>query len=100
MYLFTWESPLLPNLQACHGMDGGFYFGNTEVLGMTKGNPDAQQLSAKGSAAWASFARSGDPGWPEYTMEKRATMVWASKSHVEDDPMAADRLLWEKITAA
>jgi para-nitrobenzyl esterase len=105
MYLFTWESPLLPNMQACHGMDGGFYFGNTEALGMTKGNPDAQQLSAKASAAWASFARSGNPStpalaWPEYTADKRATMIWASKSHVEDDPMGADRRLWEKVTGA
>jgi para-nitrobenzyl esterase len=105
MYLFAWESPALPNLQACHGMDGGFYFGNTEALGMTKGNADAQALSAKASAAWAAFARSGNPStpglsWPEYTTEKRATMVWASPPHVEDDPMGADRQLWEKVTAA
>jgi carboxylesterase type B len=35
-----------------------------------------------------------------YTRDKRATMIFASASHVEDDPMAAARLLWEKITAA
>jgi para-nitrobenzyl esterase len=72
---------------------------------MTKGNADAQQLSAKASAAWAAFARSGNPStaslpWPEYTTDKRATMVWASTPHGEDDPMGADRQLWEKVTAA
>jgi para-nitrobenzyl esterase len=106
MYLFTWESPLMPTLQSSHGIDGGFYFGNTEVLPMTKGNPEALQISAKGSAAWASFARSGNPSnpalgvWPQYTLDKRATMVFAGTSHVENAPMDADRLLWEKITAA
>jgi para-nitrobenzyl esterase len=105
MYLFTWESPVMPTLQSSHGIDGGFYFGNTEVLPMTKGNPEAQQISAKGSAAWASFARSGNPSnpslgtWPQYTAEKRSTMVFAATSRVEDGPMDADRLLWEKITA-
>jgi para-nitrobenzyl esterase len=105
MYLFTWESPLMPTLQSSHGIDGGFYFGNTEVLGMTKGNAEAQQISAKGSAAWASFARSGNPAtsalgaWPEYTTDKRATMVFAANSHVVDDPMSKDRLLWERAAA-
>ena len=105
MYLFTWESPLMPTLQSSHGIDGGFYFGNTEVLGMTKGNTQAQQISAKGSAAWASFARSGNPAtpslgtWPEYTTEKRSTMVFSANSHVVDDPMSADRMLWEEISA-
>jgi para-nitrobenzyl esterase len=105
MYLFTWQSPLMPDLQSSHGIDGGFYFGNTEVLGMTKGNPEAQQLSATGSAAWASFARSGNPStptlsWPPYTTGERATMVFSAAPHFEGDPMAADRLLWDKITAA
>jgi para-nitrobenzyl esterase len=105
MYLFTWESPIMPTLQASHGIDGGFYFGNTEVLPMTKGNPEAQQIAAAGSTAWASFARSGDPSnpalgtWPQYSLDKRATMVFAATSHVETDPAAADRLLWEKITS-
>jgi para-nitrobenzyl esterase len=106
MYLFAWESPALPNLQSCHGMDGSFYFDNIESVGMAKGNPDAQQLARKASAAWASFARTGDPSnpalgsWLQYSVDKRATMIFASASHIESDPMSADRLLWEKITLA
>jgi para-nitrobenzyl esterase len=105
MYLFTWESPVMPTLQSCHGIDASFYFGNTEVLPMTKGNPEALQISAKGSAAWTSFARSGNPSnptlgtWPQYTVDKRPTMIFADTPHVEDAPMDADRQLWGKITA-
>jgi para-nitrobenzyl esterase len=105
MYLFTWQSPLMPDLQSSHGIDGGFYFGNTEALGMTKGNPEAQQLSAKASDAWASFARSGDPSnpalgtWPQYTVEKRATMVFEAHPHVEDAPMDEARQLWQRTMA-
>ena len=104
MYLFAWESPALPNLQSCHGLDGTFYFDNTEAVGMAKGNPDAQQLAGKASAAWASFARSGNPAnsalgpWPQYSADKRETMVFASTPHIDCDPMSADRLLWEKVT--
>jgi para-nitrobenzyl esterase len=104
MYLFEWESPLLPNLHASHGIDGGFYFDNTETLPMTQGLPDAKALAAKASAAWASFARSGKPtargliAWPQYTAAKRETMVWAATPRVEADPLQADRLLREKLT--
>jgi para-nitrobenzyl esterase len=103
MYLFAWESPRIPNWKSAHGIDCSFYFGNTEFLGMSKGLPDAQQLAVKASTAWATFARSGKPSnhalgnWPEYNVEKRATMVLASPPSVESDPMEADRLLWEKV---
>jgi para-nitrobenzyl esterase len=106
MYQFEWESPALPNLQSCHGVDGGFYFGNTEALGMTAGYSDALQLAAKCSAAWASFARSGDPSnpelgdWPRYSKETRATMILSNDIRIEGDPMAADRLLWESLIAS
>jgi len=105
MYLFTWRSPRMPHMQASHGIDGGFYFGNTEVLGMTQGLADAKALAAKGSAAWATFARTGSPStaalpWPPYTLERRATMILSAEPHVEDDPMQADRLLWERVMSA
>ena len=42
--------------------------------------------------AWASFARSGNPGhsglpaWPAYTAEKRATMVFNAPCATKNDP--------------
>jgi para-nitrobenzyl esterase len=106
MYQFEWESPALPHLQSCHGIDGGFYFDNTEALGMTAGYADALQLAAKCSAAWAAFARSGNPSnpelgdWPQYSKEARATMILSNGIRIENDPMAADRLLWESVVAS
>ncbi len=99
MYLFQWESPVLPYLHASHGIDGGFYFDNTETLPITQGNPFAKAIAARASAAWARFARTGAPGadWPQYDAAKRATMVWDTKPHVENDPLSADRKLRERI---
>jgi len=104
MYLFTWESPVLPYLRAAHGIDGSFYFDNTEFLEITRGNAEAKALATRASAAWASFARSGTPSarnlpaWPEYSVARRETMVFAGTPHVENDPLRDDRLLREKLT--
>ena len=99
MYLFTWESPVLPHLKSAHGIDGSFYFDTTEAIEMTRGNPVAQRLAAKASAAWANFARSGTPSaaglpaWPQYDANTRATMILDGQPHIEDDPLGADRKL-------
>jgi para-nitrobenzyl esterase len=37
MYMFDWESPVLPTLRAAHASDCSFYFGDTESLGMARG---------------------------------------------------------------
>ncbi len=105
MYLFAWESPVLPWLHACHGIDGGFYFDNTQAQPITQDNAEAQAIAAKASAAWAMFARKGRPdvpglaAWPEYTIDKRQTMVWAAPPAIESDPLASDRKLRERLTA-
>jgi para-nitrobenzyl esterase len=45
-------------------------------------------------AAWAAFARTGNPSnpllpiWPAHTLDRRATMVFDSTSRVVDDPQA------------
>ena len=103
MYLFTWESPLLPNLKAAHGIDGTFYFDNTETVGMAKGDPKAQTLATQASTAWANFARNGKPSapglpaWPEYTIEKRETMILSGEPQIESDPLKEDRLLLKRL---
>jgi len=103
MYLFTWESPKLPNLKSAHGIDGTFYFDNTETVGMAEGDPKAQGLATNASTAWANFARDskpsapGLPAWPEYTVEKRETMILSNEPHIESDPMKDDRLLLKRL---
>lgn len=104
MYQFEWESPVLPHLGAAHGIDGAFYFNNTEGLEITRGFPDAQVLAGQASTAWANFAKTGEPAaaglsaWPQYTPESRETMILASAPRVESDPLGADRVLRERVT--
>jgi len=103
MYLFSWETPVLPYLKAAHGIDGTFYFDNTESVEIAKGNAEARVLATRASTAWANFARTGRPSapglprWPEYGLEQRETMVLSAQPHVENDPMQADRMLRQRL---
>ena len=103
MYLFGWQSPLLPYLKSAHGIDGSFYFDNTDKLPMTAPYPSAATLAAKTSKAWASFARTGKPAapglpaWTPYGLPNRATMMFAEKSVIENDPLGKDRELRIKL---
>jgi para-nitrobenzyl esterase len=104
MYLFQWESPVLPQLKAAHGIDGSFYFDNTEAIPITRGNPVALALAGKTSKAWSNFAHTGRPtapglpAWPEYSLARRETMVFDGQTRVENDPLATDRKLREQVT--
>ncbi|MBL8209804.1 MAG: carboxylesterase/lipase family protein [Bryobacterales bacterium] len=54
--------------------------------------PESEQLSKQLSAAWAAFARTGNPStnalpWPAFTLKDRATMIFDStNSHAINDP--------------
>jgi para-nitrobenzyl esterase len=104
MYLFHWESPVLPYLKSAHGIDGSFYFDNTQVLPISQDNPGAQLLGRRASTAWASFAKTGKPAarglpqWPAYSLDKRETMILATQPHIESDPMGKDRELRVRVT--
>lgn len=104
-YLFTWESPVLPYLKSAHGIDGAFYFDNTEAIPIASGNAGARLVGARASAAWANFARTGNPAtralaWPQYTLENRETMVWNAPPRIESDPLKAERELRAQLAAA
>lgn len=103
MYLFTWESPVLPYLKSAHGIDGTFFFDNTESIEITRDNPEALTLAKSMSTAWAHFARHGEPAapglpaWPRYSPEKRATMIFSASPAIENDPLGADRKLRQTL---
>jgi para-nitrobenzyl esterase len=52
---------------------------------------------------WSTFARTGHPGakgqpkWPEYTLQERATMEINALCTVVDDPYSLERKLWETL---
>jgi len=66
---------------------------------------EAEQLSRQMSAAWAAFARKSDPGteklpWPEYTTDKRTTMMFdAESSAAVNDPNEDERIMLKEISS-
>ena len=47
--------------------------------------------------AFLRFARTGNPGWPAYTLPARRTMIFDRVSRVERDPRRAERELFARI---
>jgi para-nitrobenzyl esterase len=101
MYLFAWETPVFDGrLKSCHALELPFMWDAMDKPGLsllTGEGPDRQGLADRMHAAWISFARTGDPGWPAYDLERRATQVFDTVSEVVDDPMAAQRVIWADI---
>ncbi|HEX6798950.1 MAG TPA: carboxylesterase/lipase family protein [Ktedonobacterales bacterium] len=99
MYEFAWRSPQFNGrLGACHAIEIPFVFDTlsqgTEPL---LGADPPQQLAGTMHAAWVAFATVGDPGWPRYDLPRRATMHFDTTSKVVDDPLFAERVLWEGL---
>ncbi len=98
MYEFAWPAP---GLGAVHAIEIPFVFdtlGNdARLFGPLLGEDPPQELADTMHAAWVSFATSGDPGWPEYDLSRRATMRFDTTSQVADDPRSWERSLWEGV---
>jgi para-nitrobenzyl esterase len=114
MYLMTDHiNALVPGtnyqIGAMHAMDIRLKFDNLEVAEQRQPSQTPEEhadheLAAKNmSRMWASFARSsqpaaaGQPAWPAYNLQTRATMMIASRCHVAEDPFPAERQVWTDI---
>jgi len=99
MYLFAWESALMPEVHALHSIDIPFWFGNTNKVAVTAHDPSSMVLERQVTDALVSFAGTGQPGaaWPAYESGRRATMVFDRQCGVEDDPGRDDRLAWDRV---
>lgn len=107
VYLFTWESPVFGGaLGACHGLEIPFVFGTVRepaVAAFTGSGARALELSGEMQAAWAAFARRGDPStpgtgsWPVWEPTRRATMVLGPAVGVEDAPRSEELASWETL---
>jgi para-nitrobenzyl esterase len=94
MYIYAWRTPALGGqIGTFHSSEITFAFDNATLCTHYSANdPGGLSLSSKMGEAWASFARSGNPGhsglpaWPAYTAEKRATMVFNAPSAIKHDP--------------
>jgi carboxylesterase type B len=98
MYEFAWRSPQFNGLLgASHAMVISFVFDtlDDEQMEPLLGTNPPQPLADTMHAAWVAFATTGNPGWPQYDLNRRATMRFDATSQVVDDPRSAERLLWE-----
>ncbi|MDP3740516.1 MAG: carboxylesterase family protein [Hyphomonadaceae bacterium] len=85
-----------------HASEIPFVFDTLSRATSIGGEPtaNAQNLADRMSAAWANFARNGDPNggktpsWPKYNSTARPTMVWdetPAGPRVESDPRSEQR---------
>jgi para-nitrobenzyl esterase len=101
LYYFTWQSPVSGGkLKSYHTLEIPFVLENVdEAKGMTGEGKDRYALQDKMSAAWANFARTGDPNhrglpnWPVFNTTTRATMIFDNECKVANDPNGAERQL-------
>ena len=88
MYMLTWETPVSRGRLKCpHALEIPLVFDNVERARNFVGRGDEPQMVADTmSSAWLAFAKTGDPGWPAYDKQNRATMVFDVESKVVNDP--------------
>jgi para-nitrobenzyl esterase len=63
----------------------------------TEYDAGGRAVSAAMMDAFLRFARTGNPGWPAYTLPARRTMIFDRVSRVESDPRRAERELFAPI---
>jgi para-nitrobenzyl esterase len=109
-YYFQWYSPVREGkLRSYHTLDIPFVFENVDItVSMNGSGPDRYPLADKMSAAWAAFARTGNPNhkgiprWAPFTLDRRTTMIWNNECRIADDPFRVERLarIAAKVTPA
>ena len=100
LYYFTWRSPVHNGqMKSYHTLDIPFVLYNVDLAGsMTGSGQDRYVLAHKMSAAWAAFARTGNPShpdlpkWPAFNTTDRPTMVFGNECRVVNDPNREERL--------
>ncbi|MGA2212948.1 MAG: carboxylesterase/lipase family protein [Bryobacteraceae bacterium] len=108
MYYFTWKSPVRDGkLKAFHTLEIPFALENVdEAKSMTGLGADRYPLQEKMSAAWAAFARTGNPNhkglpkWPAFNTTERATMIFDNRCEAVNDPHREERLALASLRTA
>jgi para-nitrobenzyl esterase len=104
-YYFNWRSPVHHGqLKSFHTLDIPFALYNVDIAAsMTGSGQERYALAHKISAAYAAFARTGNPNhpdlpnWPAYNVTQRATMILGSECKVVNDPNREERLALQAI---
>lgn len=103
MYLVNYRTNALGGrLLSPHGLEQPFVFNRPEIA-FTGTDPSRVRLARQMSAAWAGFARHGQPNhpgmphWTPYSLASRSTMVFDVHSRLIDDPAGSERLALAQI---
>ena len=98
MYQWEWPTPAFGGRYgAIHGLDVSGSFREAR-----DGN-DAARVADQLSSSWVAFARTGDPAnsrippWPAFDAATRATMIFGTPTHLENDPRKEIRDFWEHM---
>lgn len=103
VYEFSWPSPVFGGaMGSCHALEIPFVFdtldlGPKQMVGGLLGPEPPQELATEMHRAWVRFAATGDPGWPRYDSERRATQRFGVPSRVVNDAYLARRALWDGV---
>jgi para-nitrobenzyl esterase len=100
LYFFDWHSPVHNDrMGAYHTLDIPFVLYNLDIgASMTGAAQSRYELGHVMSAAWAAFARTGNPNhadmphWPAFDPERYPTMMFGERVRVQNDPNRETRL--------
>ena len=100
LYFFDWYSPVHDNrMGAYHTLDIPFVFYNVDIAASMLGSAQSRYpLGHVMSAAWAAFARNGNPDhadmphWPAFNPNEYPTMILGDNVRVENDPNHEERM--------
>jgi len=90
-------------LRAGHATDISVVFENYDIYDLQGDGPGLADISGATSSYFTSFAKSGvpsakgQPDWPRYDTQKRATMLLNSECRVVDDPDSEERKFWQSF---
>ncbi len=97
VYQVDFQSPTQPKRGAPHTMDIALAFGTLDAPGSFTGTgAGARAASAAIMTRFVAFARGGRADWPQYRLDRRATMIFDVQSRVEDDPRGWERELFAR----
>lgn len=104
VYQLDFGSRTDPRRGAFHSLDIALVFGTLGAEGSQTGTAaDARAASKAMQDSFVAFTKTGDPNhvglqrWPRYSLDKRATMVFDVRSHVENDPRKWQRELFARV---
>jgi len=98
VYQLDFASPVEPWRGAPHMLDIPLVFGTLDSQGSIAGtDTNSRAVSDAMMRAFITLAAKGDPGWPQYRLPQRSTMIFDAPPHLENDPRREQRELFARV---